>query len=259
MKNKWIHFDIDKENIFGMICGLIMVLLSIAMTVLNSEIGNIILRDILMILFLGFFTPIYYISIIKKKNLSVLGLHKNKLTVSLAINAITGISLLAMFITKNTKDIVLNLNSFYATTYILVAGIFEMVFIYGFLRYEFERAFGILPAVLLTAIFYSLHHAGFQPEFTKLFFVGLMYVTVFYFTQNIFSIFPFFWGVGAIWDVLVNSEAGSQIKNETSFIIAILIFIAMMGVSIFIHSMNKKMKCNKMTMDRIKTYKDNNG
>ena len=90
---------------------------------------------------------------------------------SLAINVITGISLLAMFISKNTE---------------------EMVFIYGFLRYELERAFGILPAILITAIFYSLHHAGFQPEFTKLFFVGIMYVTVFCFTHNIFSIFPFF-------------------------------------------------------------------
>ena len=114
-----------------------------------------------------------------------------------------------------------------------------MVFIYGFLRYEFERAFGILPAILITAIFYSLHHAGFQPEFTKLFFVGIMYVAVYYFTHNIFSIFPFFWGVGAVWDVLVHSEAGNQIKNETSFIIAILMFIAMIGISIFIYFWRK--------------------
>ncbi|MBD5395453.1 MAG: CPBP family intramembrane metalloprotease [Lachnospiraceae bacterium] len=235
MKNKWIHFNIDKENIFGLICGLIMVLLSIAMTLFDFEISNIILRDLLMILFLGFFTPLYYILIIKKKNLSVLGIHKNKLAASLAINVIAGSSLLAMFISKSTENLVFNINSFYAISYILVAGIFEMVFLYGFLCYEFERAFGILPSILITAIFYSLHHAGFQPEFAKLFFVGIMYATVFYFTRNIFSIFPFFWGVGAVWDVLVNSDAGNQIKNETSFIIAILMFIAMIGVSIFIH------------------------
>lgn len=242
MKNKWLHFDIDKENVFGLVCGFIMVLLSIAMALINSEAGNIILRDILMILFLGFYTPVYYILITKKKNLSVIGIHKNKLIVSLTINAVAGISLLAMFISKNTEHISFNINSFYAITYILAAGIFEMIFIYGFLRYELERAFGILPAIFITAIFYSLHHAGFQPEFTKLFFVGIMYVTVFYFTHNIFSIFPFFWGVGAVWDVLVNSEAGNQIKNETSFIIAMLMFIAMIGISIFIHC---KIKNNK--------------
>lgn len=242
MKNKWLHFDIDKENTFGLVGGLIMVLLSMAMSLFDSEIGNIILRDILMILFLGFLTPIYYILIIKKKNLSVLGIHKNKLTASLIINVIAGMSLLAMFISQNTEDINININSFYAITYILVAGIFEMIFIYGFLRYEFERAFGILPAIFITAAFYSLQHAGFQPEFAKLFFVGVMYVTVFYFTHNIFSIFPFFWGVGAIWDVLVNSEAGSQIENETSFIIAMLLLISMIGISIFIHCKTRKMK-----------------
>lgn len=240
VKNKLLHFYIDRETIFGLICGFVMILLSLAMTVFDNEVSNIILRDVLMILFLGFFTPIYYIVIVKKKNMSVLGFHKNKLIVSLAINVIAGVSLLALFISKNTKSIVFDKNSFYAISYILVAGIFEMIFIYGFLRYEFERAFGILPAILLTAIFYSLHHAGFQPEFTKLFFVGIMYVTVFYFTQNIFSLFPFFWGIGAVWDVLINSDAGNQIKNKTSFIIALLLFIAMAGISIFIYHSQKQ-------------------
>lgn len=240
MKKKWLHFDIDKENIFGLACGFVMVLLSIAMALFHNEICNILLRDVLMILLLGFFMPVYYLLIIKKKSLSVLGIHKNKLAASLAINAAAGISLLTMFISKSTEDIVFSINSFYAITYILAAGIFEMVFIYGFLRYEFERAFGILPAILMTAVFYSLHHAGFQPEFAKLFFVGIMYVTVFYFTRNIFSIFPFFWGVGAIWDVLVNSEAGRQIENEVSFIVAILMLSAMTGIGIFIHFYPRK-------------------
>ena len=42
MKNKWLHFCIDKENIFGLVCGLIMILLSIAMALFNSEVVNII-------------------------------------------------------------------------------------------------------------------------------------------------------------------------------------------------------------------------
>ena len=30
-----------------------------------------------------------------------------------------------------------------------------------------------MPAIILAALFYSFHHAGFQPEFVSLFFVGL--------------------------------------------------------------------------------------
>lgn len=67
----------------------------------------------------------------------------------MAVNVVAAISLLAMFISKNTQVIVFNINSFYAVTYIMAAGIFEMVFIYGFLRYECERAFGILPAIFI--------------------------------------------------------------------------------------------------------------
>lgn len=246
MKNKWLHFAVDKENVFGLFCGFIMILLSAAMTLSDHEVSNIILRDILMILLLGFLLPLYYILSVKKKNLSVLGIHKNKLPVSLVINAAAGISLLGMFICKNTEDIIFTIESFYAITYILTAGIFEMIFIYGFLRYEFERAFGIMPAIFMTAVFYSLHHAGFQPEFTKLFFVGIMYITVFYFTHNIFSIFPFFWGVGAGWDVLVNSEAGEQIKNRVSFVIAMLMILAMICISIFIYCKIKMERAKAM-------------
>lgn len=198
----------------------------------QSEIINILPRDICMILLLGFFLPLYYIVIVKRKSLSVLGIHKDKLTASLIINIIAGLSLLGMFLGENTETIHFSIDSFYAITYIFAAGIFEMVFIYGFLRYELERAFGIIPSVFLTAAFYSLHHAGFQPEFTKLFFVGIMYVTVFYFTRSLFAIFPFFWGIGAVWDVLVNSDAGNQIQNKTSFIIALLLFLAMTAISI---------------------------
>lgn len=153
MKNKWMHFGLDRESIFGLACAVIMVLLSTAMALFQNEIGNIILRDVFMILILGFLTPLYYILVTKKKKLSVLGIHKNKLSASLVINAAAGISLLAVFVGGNTQRIVFGLDSFYAITYILAAGIFEMVFIYGFLRYEFERAFGILPAILITAIF----------------------------------------------------------------------------------------------------------
>ena len=54
MKNKWIHFSIDRESLIGMLSGVGIVILSVIMTIFNNDIVNIILRDILMILVLGF-------------------------------------------------------------------------------------------------------------------------------------------------------------------------------------------------------------
>ncbi len=88
----------------------------------------------------------------------------------------------------------------------MLAVIFEFVFFYGFLRTMFERAFGIVPGVVLCAMFYSLHHAGFQPEFGKLFFVGLLFAVVYRIGNSALLIYPFFIGVGATYDVFVMSK-----------------------------------------------------
>ena len=67
MKNKWIHFSIDRESLIGMLSGVGIVILSVIMTIFNNDIANIILRDILMILVLGFFFSLYF-TIIENKN-----------------------------------------------------------------------------------------------------------------------------------------------------------------------------------------------
>ena len=233
--NKLFRFCVDTSTTTGIISGMLMILLSILMNCFpDNEFAQIILRDVLMIFLLGFIFPLYFILIRQKENLSVLGIHKNKIKRSLLINVIFAVALLAVFLKEKSQPVAFNLQSFYAISYILAAGIFEMIFIYGFLRYQFERAFGIIPAIILTAVFYSFHHAGFQPEFLKLFWVGLMYVAVFYITKNIFIIFPFFWGVGAVWDVLINSEAGRGIENVESFIIAIALLAGMVIAALVI-------------------------
>lgn len=82
MKNKWIHFSIDRESLIGMLSGVGIVILSVIMTIFNNDIANIILRDILMILVLGFFFPLYFTIIENKKSVSVLGIHKKKIVIS---------------------------------------------------------------------------------------------------------------------------------------------------------------------------------
>ncbi|MBP3233349.1 MAG: hypothetical protein J6M65_02840 [Eubacterium sp.] len=227
---KLFRFNVTKDTIEAIIAIVVMVSLSLMMLPFGGDsfrdtIISFILRDILMILGLG----IVFISLyVEKRDSSVLeemGFTKKKWLTSLIINILLAVGLLAMFISDEVPKNVLSIENLYGAVYILVAGIFEMTFIYGFIRMSFEKAFGILPSIVLTSVFYSLHHAGFQPEFMHLFFVGMMYCTVFYITKNMLIIFPFFWGVGAMWDVLISSEAGNEIKNIDSFVIALIIIV----------------------------------
>lgn len=245
---KCFKFELSKDTAVAFISGVVVILLSLLMSFFQKqtiidEIMSIFLRDVLMILFIGFCFVLYYVIIVKKENISVLGITKNKLVLSLGLNMVFGISLLISFM-KDGSRIMFNYGALCAIVYIFAAGIFEMVFIYGFLRNYFEKAFGIIPSIILTAFFYSFHHVGFQPEFLKLFFVGLMYVSVFYITRSIFIIFPFFWGVGAIWDVLVNSTAGENLLGTTSLIVGIAIILIMIAISFYFKSKVRNQRLN---------------
>ena len=231
--NRFFRFNFTKDTAVAFVAGAVMILLSLIMLLFGGDslidkAMSFILRDLLMIFGLG----IVFISLYvwkKAGSIKAIGFTGRKNALSLMIDFLLAAGLLVMFLKDEKPAGILEIKNLYAATYILVAGIFEMTFIYGYLRASFEKAFGIIPAILLTAAFYSFHHAGFQPEFLHLFFVGLMYCSVYYIIQNLLIIFPFFWGVGALWDVIVSSEAGEEIKNLESFIIALIILVLSIG------------------------------
>ena len=237
MKNLF-RFKVTKDTGIAAAAGLGMISLSLLMIPFGGDsardtVISFILRDVLMIFGLGVVFVSLYVEKKSKEVIAELGFTRRKWALSLILNLAFAAGLLAVFIKDGKPADVISLKNLYGASYILVAGIFEMTFIYGFLRMSFEKAFGIIPAILLTSVFYSLHHAGFQPEFLHLFLVGLMYCGVFYITKNMLVIFPFFWGVGALWDVLVSSEAGDEIKNPVSFVIALIILIASVAWVLF--------------------------
>lgn len=242
--NKLFRFNFTKETAVALAAGTVMVALSLLMLPFSGssfldKAMSFVLRDLLMIFGLGVVFVSLYAGKDGKSALNEIGFSGRKNVLSLILDFIFGAALLAMFLKEEIPSGLADIKNFYAAVYILTAGIFEMTFIYGFLRSSFEKAFGIIPAIILTGVFYSFHHAGFQPEFMHLLFVGLMYCSVYYITQNLLIIFPFFWGVGALWDVIVSSDAGSEIKNAESFIIALVILL-LSAIWIFIFKRRKR-------------------
>ena len=236
--SKFFRFNFTKETAVAFLAGFAMIVLSLLMIPFGGKstvdlVMSFLFRDALMIFGLG----VVFVSLFLEKGgeeaNAELGFSKRKLKLSLALNVVFAACLLGTFLKEEIPQNILSLPNLYAAVYILVAGIFEMTFIYGFLRMSFEKAFGIVPAILLTAAFYSFHHAGFQPEFLHLFFVGVMYTAVYYITQNLLIVFPFFWAVGALWDVIVSSDAGGEIKNIESFASALIVLALSAGWLLF--------------------------
>ena len=172
---------------------------------------NIILRDELMIFLAGIAFPLWYMRR-NKEDLADFGLTWKRWYIYLPINLVLGSLLLTMFLNDVPlpADFRLDASVLWRMLFIMIAGVFEVVVFYAFQRTYFERAFGIIPAILLAAAFYSFHHIGFQPEYGKLIMVGILYALIFRLGNSALLIYPFFWGVGGCYDVLVQSQVVSE-------------------------------------------------
>ena len=197
----------SRKILIPIVAGLVVLGLS-ALMIPTREIPwlNIMIRDIGMIFLVGIFFPILYMKR-SGRPFSEFGLTLGRWYLVFPINFVLGVLLLLLLISENPGvPFRFDGNNLENISFIMLAGVFEVVFFYSFQRTLFERAFGVIPGIILAALFYSFHHIGFQPEFGKLFFVGLMYAITFRIGNSAFMIYPFFWGVGGCYDVLVQSQ-----------------------------------------------------
>jgi len=234
MIKKWFAFRFHptKETWLAIGIGVIAILYSYAMTAIGS-IGSILIRDYLMIVGIGLYFTLWRI---KPTMLYEYGLTFDKWKRNFIINIILAVLLLFVMIPplilQGKAFAPINSHTLSSSLFIMIAGVFEMMLFYTYQRVVFEKAFGKIPAIILCSAFYSLHHAGFQPEFIKLFFVGISFVLVVSLTNNIWSIFPFYWAVGALLDVLVQSDVVSPIQYP---FIRSIIMLVLIGVAIYLY------------------------
>ncbi|MBN1659102.1 MAG: hypothetical protein JXA93_11895 [Anaerolineae bacterium] len=161
----------------------------------------------------GVAIPWGYTLLVERQNLAALGLRRERWAISL----IVGLALAALFTPLLIFEGDLGAAHPGQPGRALVVltgagGLFELFLYYGFIHLRLEKAFGTLPAILLTSALYVAWHTGTQlplepdPLFgaVKLLGVGLMYQSVFSLTRNLLVIWPFFHAVGVMIDFAVN-------------------------------------------------------
>jgi membrane protease YdiL (CAAX protease family) len=101
-------------------------------------------------------------------------------------------------------------------------GLFELFSYYGFVHLRLEKALGVIPAILLTSALYVLWHVGTQlrlepgPLYAmwKLFWVGVMYQSLFSITRNLLVVWPIFHAVGVMLDFAVDIDGVQDIVGD---------------------------------------------
>jgi hypothetical protein len=234
------RLSLSEATVVGFSASVLSVLLSYLLMIFQRKrIARFVFRDMITIVGLGVILPVSWV---KANGLSFIefGLPGENWLWAIFANIILAFLLTVIFYSEaKKKGQKPTFYGKYGTIFYLMIGVlFETLFFYSFLRQLFEQTFGIIPALLLTSVFYSLHHIGLEEqmkgatpvqELRKLFFVGLLYSTTFRIFNSALAIFPFFIGIGVISDLIVEKQS-----QPLSWKIALLSFFLMIGSALII-------------------------
>jgi len=236
----WFKFRPTEETIMAIVLGSLSILLSVIMGMVEIKGLRMFFRSICQMGIIGVIIPLLYLY--RKGELNKSGIKWEKPIKMFVISILLGICLSLIFIKEAGGQVNNIFGSLYiqATVYVMIANIFEVVFFFAFLRYYFEKAFGVIPAILLASFFYSFHHAGFEPAYLELFIVGIVFISIFRFANNCLICFPLWW-VGGLGDVLVSKQQEIDHTRMTYVGIApvVICFVIAIGIIVWTEHQNK--------------------
>lgn len=187
----------------------------------------------------GFAIPWGYTLLVERGTPAAMGLTRKRWLVSLILSLVLAGLFVPLLIFEGNLGAVgwveVAKASFVLTG---VGGLFELFLYYGFIHLRLEKAFGTIPAILLTAAIYVLWHIGTQlphePDpiaaMWKLFLVGVMYQSVFSVTHNLLAIWPFFHAAGVMIDFAVNLDAVEEMSVEFPWAVGAAALMVAIGV-----------------------------
>lgn len=141
--------------------------------------------------FFGVGLPLYWMTVVRHRPLSDLGLTTHLLVLSLVLQLIFAVLQFAGTLAKTQMPPFEQLLPLVALS--LTIGFFEAVFWRGWVLLRLEESFGIIPAILLGSLLYAAYHIGYgmpASEMTFLFLIGILYAVIFRITKNVFILWP---------------------------------------------------------------------
>jgi membrane protease YdiL (CAAX protease family) len=186
----------------------------------------------------GVAIPWGYTLLVERQNLAALGLRRERWVVSLIVSLVLSALFTPILIFEGNLGAA-DPGQFGRALVVLTGagGLFELFLYYGFIHLRLEKAFGTIPAIVLTSVLYVAWHTGTQLPLEpdpllgaiKLFGVGLMYQSVFSLTRNLLVIWPFFHAVGVMIDFAVNIGEIETASAAFPWAVGALILMAVTG------------------------------
>lgn len=163
----------------------------------------------------GVAVPVLYTLLVRRRPVSDLGLTLDRLLPSLLVSALLGLdtyrNTIAALNVAWTREII----PLVAMT--SVVGLFEAIFFRGWLQLRFEKAFGPVPGLILSALCYSVYHVGYGMEGGEMLFLfglGLTFGAVFRLTKSVAVLWPLYTPIGGLY---TNLSEGLAMPFEATY------------------------------------------
>lgn len=212
--NRWFKWEPGRDTLVAVATDIAMWAIYFANSHLPSGngIARLIIFVILGTLFLDVLFPAWYVLRVRGEPLSELGITTDRWWIALITSAA-----LVLLLIPGFKQTVASHPDVQVVPHLIYNGIilWEPFFVYGWLQLRFERAFGIVPAIVLASAGIAAYHIGTFPlsGVIAMAVFGTIDSIAFRFSRNLLSMFPFTWaiasGIGTLqgglmftWDIV---------------------------------------------------------
>lgn len=173
--------------------------------------------------------PIYYAKTKEQLIYSSFGIKKVKQKDFAIVLALIIFSIGGQLINLDLKTIRFDLFSL-SIAPLLMTTFFEEFLFRGFMQTRFEKAFGLIPAIVLSGFVFSIYHLGYPGfrsanEIVLLFFVGIMFAIAFKVSDNNLIVSYFVNLPNAFLTYMVNHQKFPNFNLTAAIVSIIAIFI----------------------------------
>jgi len=224
-----IRFSPDRQLMIAVGAALLSIAVSSLMNVADRNWQRVILRHFLQVTVISTILPFLVLRVRREFREAAVRFDRplRYVAISLIIAVLLAVQMGMEIGVQNIR--ITGFSQLEGAFYVMVTNVVEVFFFACFVRYYLEMSFGALPAIVIAAGLFSLHHAGFQPEYLKLFVVGLVFITILRLANHWLIAFPFWW-IGGVFDVLFGSQATSAVDWSGFSIYALAIFAVIVSL-----------------------------
>lgn len=224
-QSRWFTWYPNRDTLAALLTEIAMIALFWTTThLLAGGWDDVLVFGVLTNIGLNVLFPVWWIAYHRKQPLSELGITTRhwlpSLLIGLVLAALSSVRLWQMEAGVNWLP------------HVLFNGIilWEPFFVFSWLQLRFDRAFGIVPGVLLAGLCFAAYHIGTYPPVMLIVLLvsGLIYAAIFRLTCNLLIVWPFVWSIASSIGTLMGGMQFTW-KQVAIWLVILLVQLGFIG------------------------------